>query len=222
MNFEWNAVFSFTVGIGAVIGWVRVKKLDPAFLPFLWLLWIGFAHEIVSFFIAKAGYSNALTYNVFTLAEALLISFQFYKWGLFEQHQTLYSLLLFLFAAGWLTEFIMRDGFQHYLSYFIVVYATAIVFMAIHMLSNVLFQEPGPVIFQPEFLICMGLLVYFTNSILVEIFWLYGLNRSSVFRLRIYEIFGYINLFTNLVFAFATLWIPMKRQYILRSSLAVS
>lgn len=217
MNFEWNAVFSFTVGIGAVIGWVRVKKLDPAFLPFLWLLWIGFAHELASYFITKAGYSNALTYNVFTVTEALLISSQFYKWGLFEQHETLFRIILVLFVIGWFTEFITRGGLQHYLSYFIVVYATAIVFMAIHMLSKVLFQEPGLMIFQPEFLICMALLVYFTNSILVEVFWIYGLNKSSVFRLRIYEIFGYINLFTNLVFAFATLWIPLKRTYILRS-----
>ena len=217
MNFELNAAFSFTLGIGAVIGWIRIRKTDPAFLPFLWLLWIGFAHEIMSWFIVHAGYSNAITYNFFTLAEALLITLQFYKWGLFERKPRSYYLLQLLFIAAWITEILARSSLQEYLSYFIIGYATLIVFMSINMLNQVLFREPGLVVFQPEFLICMGLVVYFTYTILVEVFWFYGLNKSTAFRLRIYEIFGYINLFTNLVFAFATLWIPLKRHYILRS-----
>jgi hypothetical protein len=217
MNFELNAAFSFTVGIGAVIGWIRIKKTDPAFLPFLWLLLLGFVHELTSFILSYAGYSNAITYNFFTLAEALLICFQFYKWGLFEQRPGLYYLLQFLFVTGWMSELLYRASLQEYFSYFIIGYATVLVFMSINMLNRLLFREPGSVLFQPEFLVCMGVVVYFTYTILVEVFWFYGLNKSSAFRLRIYEVFGYINLFTNLVFAFATLWIPLKRHYILQS-----
>lgn len=217
MNFELNAAFSLTVGIGALIGWIRIRKTDPAFNPFLWLLLLGFLHELSSLIIVERGYSNALTYNLFTIAEAMLICYQFYKWGLFEQRQKLYCLIQILFAAGWLTELLLRQGLETYFSYFIIGYSTLIVFMAINVLNNVLFKEPGLMLFEPEFLICMGLIVYFTYTILVEVFWFYGLNKSSIFRIRIYELFGYINLFTNLVFAFATLWIPMKRRYIMQS-----
>jgi len=217
MNFELNAAFSLTVGIGAIIGWIRIRKTDPAFYPFLCLLLLGFLHELLSLVTVVRGYSNAISYNFFTLAEAILICYQFYRWGLFEQRQKLYYLIQILFAAGWVMELLLRQGLETYFSYFIIGYSTLIVFMAINVLNNVLFKEPGLMLFQPEFLICMGLIVYFTYTILVEVFWFYGLNKSSIFRIRIYELFGYINLFTNLVFAFATLWIPMKRRYIMQS-----
>ena len=217
MNFELNAAFSLTVGIGALIGWIRIRKTDPAFFPFLLWLLFGFLHEVISLIIVENGYSNAFSYNLFTLVEAMLICYQFYRWGLFEQQQKLYYVIQIFFAAGWLIELVLRQGLETYFSYFIICYSTLIVFMAINVLNNVLFKEPGLMLVQPEFLICMGLIVYFTYTILVEVFWFYGLNKSSAFRIRIYELFGYINLFTNLVFAFATLWIPMKRRYIMQS-----
>lgn len=218
MNFELNAAFSFTVGIGAVIGWIRIKKTDPAFLPFLILLWLGLAHELVSFLLAKSGYSNAITYNVFTLLEVFLICFQFYQWGLFEQRKKLFYFFQLFFTAAWLIELFYRSGMHVYFSYCIIVYATFIVFMSINLLCDVMFSEPGPLLYQTKFLVCMGFIVYFTYTILIEVFWFYGLNKSTAFRLRIYELLAYINLFTNLIYAFATLWIPLKRHYILQSS----
>lgn len=218
MNFELNAAFSLTVGIGAIIGWIRSRKTDPAFLPFLCLLWLGLAHEVVSLLLARAGYSNALTYNLFTLLEALLISFQFYRWGLFEKRERLFYAVQIFFCVAWLSELFYRNSLHVFFSYCIILYAIVIVFMAIHLLCDVMFSEPGPVIYQTKFLICMGLIVYFTFTILVEMFWFYGLNKSTAFRLSVYALFGYINLFTNLVFAFAMLWIPLKRHYILQSS----
>lgn len=89
--------------------------------------------------------------------------------------------------------------------------------MSVRLLGRVMFREPGNILLQTEFLVCMGLTLYFTYTILIEVFWLYGLNKSVAFRLGIYEVFGYINLFTNFVFAFAAIWIPLKRRYILQS-----
>lgn len=217
MQFEMNAVFSLSVGIGAITGWIRFKKTDPAFFPFLILLWAGFVNELASILIISKGYSNAIYYNLFTLAEAIFISWQFYRWGLYGKRQRLYFSIQCLFIAGWLTEFLMRQNLQAFHSYFIIVYSTIIVFMSIHVLSNELFKEPGILFLNPVFLICMGFFVYFTYTILVEVFWMYGLNKSSVFRIRIYLVFSYINLITNLVFAFATLWIPKKPTYIMQS-----
>lgn len=218
MNFALNAAFSFTVGIGAVIGWIRIKKTDPAFLPFLLLLWFGLLHELVSLWLVTSDYSNAITYNVFTLLEVELICFQFYKWGLFKESKRLLYFLQLFFAAVWLGEFVYRESLHVYFSYSIIVFAIFIVFMAINLVCEVMFTEPGPLLYQTKFLVCMGFIVYFTYTILIEVFWFYGLNKSTNFRLRVYELLSYINLFTNLLYAFATLWIPLKRAYILQSS----
>jgi hypothetical protein len=217
MSFELNALFSLSVGIGAIIGWIRFKKTDPAYLPFLILLGAGFLNEITSIILMKAGYSNAIYFNVFALLEAVLISWQFRKWGLFERWRGLYISLQVIFCICWVAETVMKNNLNSYNSYFVIGFSSIIVVMSVSLLNKEIFKEPTLLLFNPVFLICIGLIVYFTYSILVEIFWVYGLNRSSSFRNRIYEIFSYVNLFTNLLFGFATLWIPMKRQYLLQS-----
>lgn len=217
MNFEINAVLSLSVGIGAVIGWIRLRKADPVFFPFILLLTAGFFTETVSIILMKKGYSNVLLYNIFSLSEAVIIVWQFKKWKFLGKKIMLYYLIQVLFLVSWVTEFILRGGFSQFFSYFIVGYSTIIVYMAIGIINDVIFKEPTPLLLNPLFLICMGLIIYFTYMALIEIFWIYGLNRSSAFRISVYNIFAFINLFTNLLFAFATLWIPMKRQYILLS-----
>lgn len=216
MYFELNAVFSLSIVIGAVIGWMRFRKIDPAFLPFLLLLWLGFINEIISLSIMEAGFSNAINYNVFTLVEALLITWQFKKWKLLEGQERVYYFLQFAFITGWIIESVIRARLNVFNSYFIIGHSAVIVLLGVNMINRVMFSEPSLIIRNPIFLICMGFIIYFTYAILVETFWVYGLNKTPTFRIHIYEILAYINLFTNLVFAFATLCIPLKRQYILQ------
>lgn len=217
MNFELNALFSLSIGIGATIGWIRIRKTDPAFLPFLVFLWLGLVNEITSILLLKSGYSNALNYNIFSLAEALLLTWQFRRWRLFEKQTQLYYLLQSVFITGWVIESFISAKLNLFNSWFIIGHSMIIVVIGVNMLNKVMFSEPSLLFYNPVFLVCMGLIIYFTFAILVETFWLYGLNKSKTFRIHIYEILAYINLFTNLVFALATLCIPLKRQYILQS-----
>jgi hypothetical protein len=218
MTFELNAALSLSVGVGAVISWIRLPKADPAYFPFCILLSAGFVTEIISILLMIRGQKNILLYNCFSLAEALLISWQFNKWRLMGNKRVFYFSLQSLYLISWTIEMVWRDGFHHFTSFFIIGYSTVIVFIAIAIINGVIFKESLPLFLNSIFIICMGLIVYFTYMVLIEIFWVYGLNKSSKFRIRVYDIFAFINLFTNLLFAFATLWIPMKRQYILRSS----
>lgn len=219
MVFEVHALFSLSAGAGALIGWVRIKKTDPAYLPFILLLTAGFITEIINIIAAKNEYSNAPYVNLFMLAESWLVIQLFFKLGLFRTRTWPLLLQVFLVLA-WLTEFYFRSLSSFY-SYFIVGFSTIIVFLSVNMLHTVLFQTSAKLYRNPVFLISMGLIVYFTYSIIVELFWFYGLNNTEDFRKKIYNVFSFINLFTNILFILATLWIPLKRKYILRSSLAV-
>lgn len=216
MNFTTHVLFSLTAGAGALIGWIRVKKTDPAFLPFILLLTSGFITELVSFFVLLKGYSNALFYNLFALAEALLVTWLYKRLGLYHRKYS-YLILQVFYVVLWLCEFLYRFDGSVFMSYFIIFYAAILVLQSIDLLPDVLFQTSDKIYTNPVFLISMGMIVYFTYTVIVELFWFYGLNQSSVFRTRIYELFTYINLFTNILFILATLWIPLKREYILRS-----
>jgi hypothetical protein len=67
------------------------------------------------------------------------------------------------------------------------------------------------------FLICNAFIIYFTFKILVEAFWLYGVNESVNFQAMVFDISSYINVFTNLIYALAVLWMPMKRVFTMPS-----
>jgi hypothetical protein len=217
MSFELNAVFSLTIGIGAITGWIRYRKTDPAFIPFILLLSAGFLNEVISILVVRAGYTNTVYYNVFSLAEGLFITWQFRKWKLFEKKTCIFYLLTGALTALWLAESLMRNILQLYNSIFIISFSVLTITMSIHMINRLIFREPVRLYHNSAFLVCLGWLIYFTYSVLVETFWLYGLNQGRFFRIRIYEILAYINLFTNLVFVLAAIWMPLRRQYILQS-----
>jgi hypothetical protein len=216
MNFWLNASFSLSVGLGAIIGWVRFRKTDPAFFPFLLLLSLGLLNELVSIVVMYAGKPNALNYNLFALAEAMLVLWQFSRWGLFKGRRQFFYLLQIIIVAGCAAEWILYSNGRIYNSHFIIGYSLLIVLMSILMINRLLFSVTDPLLREPVFLICTGFCIYFSYTVLVEAFWLYGLNHSKHFRLGIYDILSYINLFTNLLYAYALLWIPLKRQYIMQ------
>jgi hypothetical protein len=217
MNFELSVVFSLTIGIAAIAGLLKLKKADPSYIPFLCLVFVSLANEVFSIIIVKAGYSNVFLYNFFSFVELLLITQQFFKWGLFETGRRPVYILITVLLIVWIMELVLRNGFLYFSSYYIVAYSLAIVIMSINMMNKVMFNEPAKLFYNSIFLICMGFVIYFTYAILVEVFWFYGLDKSRAFRISIYEILTYINLFTNLIYVLAIVWIPMKRRYILQS-----
>ncbi len=164
----------------------------------------------------SAGYSNIINYNIFSLAEALLITWQFKRWRLFERQQFLYYLLQAVFIITWCVENFLVRKFETFNSYFTIEHSIIIVLMSIEMFNRVIFKEPVRLWRNPVFLICIGMMMFFIYALLIEAFWIYGLNQTNDFRISVYEILTYINLLTNLLFALATIWIPMKQEYLLR------
>src|SRR5687767_12349073 len=129
MNYFVSAFFSLSIGIGAVIGLIRSTKTDRAFLPFLVLTWVGFLNELVSLGLMQNGYSNVVPFNLFVLAEALLLTWQFHRWGLFQKSQGPYYGLQAAFIAAWVWEAFIYSTIVHFSSYFVIGHAFLIVLM---------------------------------------------------------------------------------------------
>jgi hypothetical protein len=215
VTFTHTAIFSLVIAFAAIAGIIRYKRIESSYYPFIWLLWLGLINEIISIYVMQTGYSNAFNNNVFALLEALIITWQFRKWKLFERN-TGYYILQSAFIVFWFIESIARR-FEEFNSWFIIMFSMIIVLQSINMLNVLIFEITAKLIFHPVFLLSMAFIIYFTYSILVEVFWVYGLNRSRSFRVAVYEILAYVNLFTNLVYFIAIVWMPLKRQYLMRS-----
>ncbi|MCW3074977.1 MAG: hypothetical protein JWP69_2046 [Flaviaesturariibacter sp.] len=209
-------VSSYSI-IGAVVfGLLRKSRIDPVHIPFLILIWVGFTNEIISDISIKYFRTNAVCSNIYVFVEALLIVWQFKNWRLFSKNFP-YLIISLSFILLWLWESLLYSSIHQFLSYFRICYSFIVVLMAIQMVNKLIITEQKSLLKNSCFLICSGFIFYFTFKVLVEIFWLYGLTASKEFGNRIYEISIYINIFTNLIFALAILWMPRKREFMLQS-----
>jgi len=88
-----------------------------------------------------------------------------------------------------------------------------IVILSIQLNTGLVFTYKKNLLKSPVFLLCSGFTVYFTYKILIEVFWVYGLNASIDFRKNVYIILTWINGLVNILYLIAISCIPAKPRY---------
>ena len=212
MNHTLSVIFGFSIIIPAIIGVVRIKKVDDIYLPFLFCVWIGFINEILNYILVDIWHgSNAVNTDIYCLVEALLYCWLFKKFNLYSG-RNLYILIMLVIGA-WITDNFLLSRILSFDSYFTILYSLLIVLMSITIINRLITANVN-LYMNSTFILCCAFIIYFSTSAMVEILWLYGLNSSRNFRLNIYRIMTYINLFINLIFAYAILWMHRKQEFI--------
>ena len=215
MNYNLVELLSYSIAIPALLGLVRFNKVDRAFIPFLILLWVGLSNEIINTIVISSGNSNAINSNIYILAESFLIVLFFKNLNLFGHSRRVLYFIVSALLILWISEIFIISSIRRFSSYFTITTSFVYVLMSISMINRLIVGEIKTLIRNPVFLICIGVVMFFTYALLVEIFWFYGLNSSREFRIQVYRIMTYINLAVNLIYTLAVLWIPKKREYTL-------
>jgi hypothetical protein len=215
MNATLIHVFSYSILLAGIIGAIRLKWLDRSFLPFLILIWIGCFNEFLSEFLIARKMHTIINSNIYVLIEGLCITWLFYLQRLFKNASFFLHAILSSLILVWVIEITLIRSIHDVFIYYRIFYSFCIVFMSIQQINTLLTSSRTSIHTNALFLICIGFIIYFTYKILVNSFWLYGLKRSQDFVMGIYAIMIYINLFCNLIYALATLWIPRKQPSLL-------
>ncbi|MBL7710759.1 MAG: hypothetical protein JNJ86_16935 [Chitinophagaceae bacterium] len=217
MNYNLVELFSYSIAIAAMISLVRFRRTDRAYLPFFLLMWTGLLNELINTIIISRGFSNAVNTNIYTLIEVALILWFFYNFRIFRHRNLSFGILLLLILSTWIAENFVFSSIRSFSSYFIVFSYFMIVLLSITMINKVQAAERKGLLKNSKFIICTGFILFFTYALLVEIFWIYGLNASKSFRLEVYRIMAYVNLVVNIIYAIAVLWMPRKQESLLLS-----
>jgi hypothetical protein len=215
MNIYIGYLFNFSIFIGAIIGCVRFRRIHPDYYPFLILIWVGTINEIIGTILINTGHYNIVNFNTYNLVEALLVTWLFNKWRLFADNRFYHSLLL-TFSFAWLLDIIFISGFSHFNSYFRIFYSFALILMSVNMINRMLFKERIHFLRNPIFIICSGFIIFFTLTVTTEAFFVYGLKLSIAFQANITYILMFTNLFCNLIYALAILWMPRRQAFSLQ------
>lgn len=212
MNYTLIVSLGFSVIIPAVLGIVRINKISRVYFPFLICIWAGLLNEVINFILINVFYiSNSVNTNIYCLLEALLYTWLFNNFNLFPNRK-LYLLSIGFLSVAWIFDHEVISAVASFNSYFTVTYSLMIVFMSITIINRLIVTEYD-LLTNPVFLICMGFIIYFSLLALTQIFWLYGLHSSKIFRQNIYRIMAYVNLSVNLIFSLAILWMHRRQEF---------
>lgn len=218
MNFTLVVILSLSIIIPAMIGLIRFAKINEAFYPFIFCIWLGSINEIISVIIVTAHHSNAVNGNIYLLAESLLLVWQFQRWKLFNKNSIWFIGIVASLLFLWCTENFIISGITHFDSYFRIYYSTLLTFMSISILNRLIVTERRSLMKNPVFIICVALIIYYTMSILAEVFWIYGISLNKTFQTNVYHISVITNFISIILYTLAILWMPIKQRFSLPSS----
>jgi hypothetical protein len=207
------ALMSASIFVAAIIGVVRFNKIDPTYYPVVCCIWIASLNEIISFTLIANGFTTTINNNVYVLIESILITLQFKNWGLFSNRPLAFKSIITVLLIVWITENYYGFTQQQIQYYFRLVYSCVIVLMGIHLNNNIVYSWQRNLLTSPVFQFCTGFIIYFTCKIVVEAFWLYGLDFSVRFLTNVYLILSWVNLAVNFIYSSALLCIPQKRKH---------
>jgi hypothetical protein len=212
MNRDNYFILSLSIVLPAIIGLVRFKKIETTYQPFLYLIFVSVINEAISFFLPQQPKKFALLdLNVFTLFEYCILLFQFYKWKIFERHTLLFYALLTGFLLVWLTENFLISSITTYNFYYILLHSFVMVILSINTLNRTAVNSFDPLYKNAQFIICIGLIIFFIYNMVVNALFLVSKNPS--FAIKVFNIRVYVNVLSNLLFAAGIYFIPVKLTY---------
>ncbi len=215
MNYWLVVIFSFSIIIAATIGWVRFRKINPAYYPFSYCIWLAFLNEILSFIFAQTIRDNSVNNNLYALAESLLIVWQFRNWGIFKNKDNLFYTVLAIFTAGWVTDHFILNHLTTFTYHYRIAYSFVTVLFSVNMINTVIVRERKSLLKNPAFLICTAYVINFTYYVMYMTLYLYSSEINWDFLNKLTGIMPYANLLSNLLFALAVLWIPARQRFTL-------
>ena len=214
ISYNLILVCSYSIILAVIIGLIRFRKITGAYQPFIFITIAALINELASTLLILYYKSNAISVNILNISESLLWIWQFKRWGGFDRSpkRTL-PLLVGGVMLAWSIENLVFMKILAFNSIFSLLSSFMLVFLAINQVNRLIVEERGNLLKNSKFLICCGLLIFHTYKIMVESFYVMKLNESNEFLSNIFIILVFVNLFVNLLYALATLWIPTRQRF---------
>jgi hypothetical protein len=207
-------ISTYATTIPAIICLFIFYKADKKFLPIVLLIFVSPIADLLGNYWIKSFRNNIVIVNIYSILEVLLIIWQFSRWKLFENLRTP-RLIAMAFAILYMIDLMIPAVENIYTFYFNIISSFLIVIMGILQINKVLLTGNKMIIKNPVFLICIGLILFFTTLAIVDVFYFYGYHNTIALSINMYNLVKIMNIITSLIFAVALFYIPKKRQTLL-------
>src|SRR5580692_7226317 len=134
-------VSGYSIGLAAVVGLLRYRKVTPEDRPFFWIVWAALVFEITGEILTWAIHSTSVNNNIYVLIEALLYTWLFYRWGSFHRNKKRLRWLQAFLCAVWILDNLFLNKITHTNSLFRIVASFVMVFLAINQINQLITTE---------------------------------------------------------------------------------
>lgn len=211
-----SSLLSLSVLVPLAAGLYRYRNVDTRYYPFLLLIALGALTEIITTVVIHVfKQSNAPINNVWLLVECMLILYQFYAWRFYMKPRKWYRIVPAIFLAGWLVENVVFGLFFTFNPYFHAAYSFVIVMLSINEINYLITHDNRQLFRNSRFILCLAFIIYFIYQILLEGAYYVNSERGEEelieIAVTITSYFSYINVLTNIIYAVAIFYIPVRR-----------
>jgi hypothetical protein len=200
----------------AIAGIFLFRKIQKEYKPFIYVVWLGVLMESTLLITPSEeiwAYFNYTKHNIYQLFEFVLYLW-FFKNILKDKKPIWFLILLSVGILVWLYENILLAKLgSDYSFYFSIGYSFTLAFLAIDVINMVLLKHNIILLKNSLFLIACAVVVFFVYQILVEVFTHFSTVNNKHFFRAVFSILQWINIFTNIVFGIAILWIPKTKNF---------
>ncbi|HTL09641.1 MAG TPA: hypothetical protein VL307_15320 [Chitinophagaceae bacterium] len=214
MNPTVEFLLSMSILIPLSIGIVRWKVIDNSYYPFLYNL---VTVLLVELFIKMQTTEAAVnkTINIFSLIDFCLFAWLFHNWGLFNRNKKAILAIVLGALPVWAGITFFLSGFSHINNAFLLLYSAALIFFSVTTFNKIVVQQRINIFTNARFWICIGIIIFYSFFILTratDISTGVFKHVSKSFKDNLQLINTYSNLFVNLLYAVAVIWIPRKKN----------
>jgi len=207
-----NYLLSITLILAAVTGllkWGKIKKEDR---PIIVGWWLVIAVETIRFISILLNKPTLIPYNIYVLPLMWLYVWQFHQWKVIPARFT--GFLIGTLSLLWFMDYFVIDGYSldklHY-SYRLALSFTLVI-LSVTSMNIQIIEEKRSLIKNYRFLICLGITVYYTYRVLVDVFTLSAMSREFMTGISTFN--RYLIQFYYLLLFLAALWIPRKKNFL--------
>ncbi len=206
------SLFIFFAAITGLVKWGRIRNEDK---PIIVGWWLVIANETVRFITIWIGNSTLATYNMYILPLMWLYVWQFRQWKVIPAKFT--GILMVALSLLWFIDYFVLDGYHFEETRYVyrLALSLTLVFLSVTSMNIQIIKEKGILIKNHRFLICLGITIFYTYRVFVDVVMFNEL--SPAFKLTLSNLNSYLLQFYYLLLFLAALWIPRKKNFLHQS-----
>jgi hypothetical protein len=208
-------LLSFSLFFAAVTGLLKWGKIRNEDKPIIVGWWLVIINETVRFITILLDVSTLATYNTYILPLMWLYIWQFRQWKVILPKFT-WALMLAL-SLLWFMDYFVMDGyhFEEMRYRYRLALSLTFVVLSVTSMNMQIIKERGSLIKNHRFLICLGITIFYTYRVFVDVFFLKEL--SVEFKMSMGKFNSFLLQIYYLLLFLAALWIPRKKNFLRQS-----